>query len=79
VGADDAVAAIEPLLDAAHVHRAALTLGIAVAAVGELGHDALGVHAAGEHVAVVAIAGDDLVARRERQRHADHDRFLEDT
>jgi hypothetical protein len=47
-----------------------------VAAAGELGHGALGVHAAGEHVAVVAIAGDDLVARRERQRHADHDRFL---
>jgi hypothetical protein len=38
---------------------------------GQFGHHALGVHAAGQHVAVVAIAGDDLVALLERHLHAD--------
>src|SRR6185312_11788275 len=76
--ADDAVAAEEALLDAEHVHRAALALGIAVGAAGELGHDALRVHAGGDHVAVVAIAGDDLVAAFERHLHTDDDRFLAD-
>ena len=44
------------------MHRAALALGIAAAAAGQFRHHALGVHAAGQHVAVVAVAGDDLVA-----------------
>ena len=57
---------IEALLDGEHVHRAALAFGIAAAAAGQLGHDALGVHAAGQHVAVIAVAGDDCVARLER-------------
>jgi hypothetical protein len=61
VGADDAVAAEEVLLAAEHVHGAALALGIAAAAPGELCHHALRIHAAGEHMAVVAIAGDDRV------------------
>ena len=47
-------------------------------ATGELGHHALGVHAARDHVTVVAIAGDDLIARLERHLHADHDGFLAD-
>ena len=51
---------------------------VAGAAAGELGHDALRVHAAGEHVAVVAIAGDDLVALADRHLHADDDGFLAD-
>src|SRR5712691_13703 len=76
--ADDAVAAVEVLLDREHVHRAALALGIAAAAAGELGHHALRVHAAGEHVAVVAVAGDDLIPLLDRHLHADHDRFLAD-
>ena len=38
----------------------------------------LAVHAAGEHVAVVAIAGDDLVAVLQRHLHADDDGFLAD-
>ena len=76
--ADDAVAAVEVLLDREHVHRAALALGVAAAAPGQLRHHALGVHAAGQHVAVVAIAGDDLVALLDRHLHADHDRFLAD-
>src|SRR5262249_60690490 len=47
---DDAMAAIEALLDGEHVHGAALALGIAVATPGELGHDPLWIHAAGKHV-----------------------------
>src|SRR5579871_3652883 len=40
LGADDAVAAVEILLAAEHVHRAALALRVAAAASGQLGHDA---------------------------------------
>ena len=76
--ADDAVAAVEVLLAAEHVHRAALALGIAAAPAGQLGHDALGVHAAGQHVAVVAIGGDDGVALLDRGLHADDHRLLAD-
>ena len=78
LGADDAVAAVEVLLAAEHVHRAALALGIAAAAAGQLGHHALGVHAAGQHVAVVAIGGDDGVLVAHIGLHADDDGFLAD-
>ena len=77
--ADDAVAAVEAMLDAEHVHRPALALGDAGLAAGQLGHDHLGVDAVGEHVAVVAIAGDDAVlADRHRRLQPDRDRFLAD-
>ena len=77
--ADDAVAAVEAVLDAEHVHRTALALGNAGGAAGQLGHDHLGVDAIGEHVAVVAIAGDDAVlADRHRRLQPDRDRFLAD-
>ena len=79
LGADDAVAAVESVLDAEHVHRAALALGDAGCAAGQLGHDHFGVDAVSEHVAVVAIAGDDAVlARRQRRLQPDRDRFLAD-
>ena len=78
LGADDAVAAEEVLLAAEHVHRAALAVRIAAAAPGQFGHDPLRVHAAGQHVAVVAIGGDDRVALLERRLHADDDRLLAD-
>lgn len=78
LGADDAVAAVKLLLHAEHVHGAALALGIAAAAAGEFGHDAIGFHAGGEHVAVIAIAGDDLVAVLQRHLHADHHGLLAD-
>ena len=55
-----------------------LPLRIAVLPAGQLRHHAFGVHAAGQHVAVVAVAGDDFVARFERHLHADDDRFLAD-
>ena len=48
-------------------------------AAGQLGHDHLGVDAVGEHVAVVAIAGDDAVlADGHRRLQPDRDRFLAD-
>ena len=77
--ADDAVAAVKAVLDAEHVHRAALAVGNAGLAPGQLGHDHLGVDAIGEHVAVIAIAGDDAVlADRHRRLQPDRDRFLAD-
>src|SRR6185437_15839358 len=68
----------EAFLDAEHVHRAAFALGIAMAATGQFRHHAFGVHAAGDHVAVVAVAGDDFVAGFERHLHANHHGFLAD-
>jgi hypothetical protein len=58
--------------------RAALALGIAADAAGQFGHHAARLHAAGQHVAVVAIAGDALVAFLGRGLQADDDRFLPD-
>jgi hypothetical protein len=55
-----------------------LPLGIAADAPGQLGHHAPGVHAAGEHVAVVAIGGRGLVALLGRGHHADDHRLLPD-
>src|SRR5262249_4637922 len=78
LGADDAVTAEKTLLHREHVHGAALALGIAATPSGELRHDALGIHAGCQHVAVIAIAGDHLVARLERHLHADDDRLLAD-
>ncbi len=76
--ADDAVAAVEVLLLGEHVHRAALALAEAAAAAGQLGHDALGVEAAGQHVAVVAVGGDGLVAGLGVEHQAGHHRLLSD-
>ncbi len=61
LGTDDAVAAIEGVLGAEHVHGTALAAADPRFAPGQLGHDHLRVDAIGEHVAVVAIAGDDAV------------------
>src|SRR5215472_3545029 len=55
LGADDAMAAKEILFPAEHVHRTALTARVAAPAPGQLSHDALRVHAARQHVAMVAI------------------------
>src|SRR3546814_2511535 len=56
---DDAMAAIESLLDTEHVHRAALAFGITAFAPGQFRHDALGVHATSKHMAMVAIRSED--------------------
>ena len=76
--ADDAVAAEEFLLLAEHVHRAALAVRISAGASGQLRHHAARFHAGRQHMAVIAIGGDDLVAVAERQLHADDDGFLAD-
>src|SRR5437879_2594912 len=76
--ADDAVAAVEVLLGGEHMHRAALAPGVAAVAPGQLGHDALRVHAAGEHVSVIAVGGDDGITRHRGRLHPDHDRLLAD-
>ena len=78
LGADDAMATEEAALDAEHVHRAALALGIAMGAAGQFRHHAFRVHAGGDHVAVVAVAGNYLVARFQGHLHADDDGFLAD-
>src|SRR5204862_6739136 len=76
--ADDAVAAEEVLLAAEHVHGAALAVRIAATPSGQLRHDAFWVHAAGQHVAVVAVGGHDRVALLQGRLHADDHRFLPD-
>ena len=58
---DDAVPAVKRRRHIEHVHRAALALGRAANAPGQLGHHGIRVHARRQHMAVVAVAGDDLV------------------
>jgi hypothetical protein len=60
------------------VHRAALAAGVAPPPAGQLGHDALRVHAADQHVAVIAVSRDHLVALSGRHLHANDDRLLAD-
>ena len=77
--ADDAVAAVKTMLDREHVHRAALAPGDAGSAAGQFGHDEVGIDAVGEHMTMVAIAGDDPVAPDlERGLETDRDRLLAD-
>ncbi len=78
LGTDDAVTAVEMLLFREHVHRAALALGIAALAPRELGHHALWVHAAGQHMAVIAVGGDPLVAFLGGGLEPDDDGLLSD-
>ncbi len=67
------------MVAAEHVHRSTLALGNADGAASELGHDHLGIDAVGEHVAVIAVAGDDAVlADGHRRLQTDPDRFLAD-
>src|SRR4029077_8044915 len=75
---DDTMAAKKVLLVTEHVHRTALAVRIAATAAGQLRHDPIGIHAAGEHVSVIAIGRDDRVAFLERRLHADDDRLLPD-
>jgi len=50
----------------------------ATAAPGQFRHDAVCFHAGCEHMAVIAVAGDDLVAVLQRHLHSDDDGFLAD-
>ena len=47
-------------------------------AAGQFRHHALGIHAGGQHVAVVAVAGDDGIALFQGHLHADHHGLLAD-
>jgi hypothetical protein len=78
LGADDAMAAEELFFAAEHVHGAALAFGIAAPPAGQFRHHSLGVHAAGKHVAVIAIRRDHLVALRLSHLQTDNDGFLPD-
>src|SRR5262249_43301398 len=78
LGGHNAMSAVERLLDREHVHGSALALRIAVLAAGQLRHHAFGIHAAGQHVTMVAIAGNDGVARLDCHLHPDDDRLLPD-
>ena len=72
------MAAEELFFPAEHVHGAALAVGITVPAPSKLGHDAFGVHAGGQHVAMVTVGGDELVAVFHGHLHADDHGFLAD-
>ena len=78
LGADDAVAAVEAALGREQVHGAALALGRARRAPGELGHDVAGRHARDQHVGVAAVAGNHRIAGPERVLHAGDHRLLPD-
>ena len=60
------------------MHGAALAARITADPARQLGHHAFRIHLAGQHVAMVAVAGDDLVAFLQAGLHASHDRFLPD-
>ena len=70
------MAAIEVAFLAEHVHGTTLSPRISGGASGEFGHDALGVHSASKHVAMVAICGDTLVALLGGGLKAGHHGFL---
>jgi len=76
LGADDAVAAEEVFLAAKHVHGAALAFRITAPPTGQFRHHSLGVHVAGQHVAVVAVRRDDRVLGPGRRHHADDNGLL---
>mmetsp|Transcript_29037 Transcript_29037/g.55776 ORF Transcript_29037/g.55776 Transcript_29037/m.55776 type:complete len:403 (+) Transcript_29037:2528-3736(+) len=72
------MAAVKMLFLGEHVHRAAFPFGIAALASGQFCHDAVGIHAAGQHVAVIAVGCDALVAFLGRSLQAHNNGFLSD-
>ncbi len=76
--AHNAVTAKELLVTGEHVHAPALAFGIAAFATGQFSHHPVRIHAGGQHVGVVAIAGDHLITLFESALHADDNRFLAD-
>jgi hypothetical protein len=78
LSADDAVAAVEVFLLGEHVHGAALPPGIAAPASGQFRHHPPRGHVHRQHVAVVAIGGDHLVAVLHRHLQAGDHGFLAD-
>lgn len=60
------------------MHRATLTVAETANAASKLGHDAFGIHATRDHMAMVAIRRDHRIALLGRMLHPDDDRFLPD-
>src|SRR5262249_25289259 len=60
--ADNSMAAIKLLFARKHMHRATLALRGAAAPARQFGHDGFGVHAESQHMAMIAVAGDCLIA-----------------
>ncbi len=58
--------------------EAALAVRVPAGAPRQFRHDAARLHAGRQHVAMVAVGGDDLVAVLQRRLHADDDGFLAD-
>src|SRR5699024_7739690 len=72
LSADDAVPAEQSGLGVVHVHGTAPTLGDAVHAPVELGHDTFGVHALFDRVPVVAIVREEVVGLAQGRHQTDH-------
>src|SRR5437764_6803583 len=74
--ADDSVAAVEAMLDIEQMHRAALALRNAGGLPEQLGHDAPRLGSERDGVGVIAIAGEEDVARLQRRDDAAGHRLL---
>ena len=59
---NNAVSAVEMFLFREHVHRAAFTAAVAALATSKFSHDTFWIHTTGQHVAVITIRCDALVA-----------------
>ena len=75
---DDAMPAIEMLFLGEHVHGTALALGITPFTPRQVCHDALRIHATGQHVTMIPVRGDNRIALFCGGLHAGHDSFLPD-
>ena len=76
--AHNAVATVEVLFFAEHMHRAALALGVSPLTPRQLGHHAFRVHSTGQHMAVIAVGCDALVALFGAGFQAHHNGLLAD-
>src|SRR3984893_8193909 len=72
----DAMAPVKMLCLRKHVHGAALPFRGAAPPPGQFRHDGLGVHATSKHMAMIAVAGDGLVAFHRRHHDSGDDRLL---
>ena len=68
----------EVVLHREHMHGAALAFRIATRAASEFGHHAFGIHIASQHVAMIAVGGDDGIFTGDAHFKASDDRFLTD-
>ena len=76
LSSNDPMASIEILFLGKHVHRSALPFGKPADATCKFRHHTTWVHVACQHVTMIAIPCDDLVAILQTGLHARHDRFL---